>query len=280
LQDLDISYRISELRSRVEDVYIKRQPINLKEVEWAANSGELYYLDVQLAPLQDGNGNLLGASLSFIDTSRYKRLQEELEHSSQELETAYEELQSTNEELETTNEELQSTIEELETTNEELQSTNEELETINEELQSTNEELQTVNEELRRRSDELNQANAFLESILTSMRGGVVVVDQDLRVQIWNHKAEDLWGLRDDEVQNKNFLNLDIGLPVEQLRQPIRACMTQETDCVETELDAVNRRGHKIKCKVTCTPQLNANGDVRGVIMVMEDMRPAANQGQ
>src|SRR5262249_53325314 len=153
---------------------------------------------------------------------------EELEHSNQELETAYEELQSTNEELETTNEELQSTVEELETTNEELQSTNEELETMNEELQSTNEELQTINEELRRRTDELNQVNGFLESILTNLRVGVVVVDRNLQIQIWSRRAEDMWGLRADEAQNKNFLNLDIGLPVESLKAPIRACLTQE----------------------------------------------------
>ena len=99
---------------------------------------------------------------------------------------------------------------------------------MNEELQSTNEELETVNEELRERSDELNQVNTFLESILGSLRGGVVVVDRDLLVQVWNHKAEDLWGLRADEVRGKNLLNLDIGLPVERLKPAIRACLSGE----------------------------------------------------
>jgi len=211
--------------------------------------------------------------------TRYKRLQEELEHSNQELETAYEELQSTNEELETTNEELQSTIEELETTNEELQSTNEELETINEELQSTNEELQTINEELRRRTEELNQVNSFLESILTSMRGGVVVLDQDLRIQVWNYKAEDLWGLRAAEVNEKNFLNLDIGLPVDQLRNMIRSCLSKESESGEVTLDATNRRGKAIECKVTCTPLRSTNDEIRGVILHMEEIKKGDKEG-
>jgi two-component system CheB/CheR fusion protein len=103
--------------------------------------------------------------------------------------------------LETTNEELQSSNEELETTNEELQSTNEELETMNEELQSTNAELETVNEELRQRTDEVNHANAFLQSVVASLRSGAVVVNQHLNVLVWNHRAEDLWGLRADEVK-------------------------------------------------------------------------------
>ena len=181
--------------------------------------------------------------------TRTRQLSEELQETNRELETAYEELQSTNEELETTNEELQSTVEELETTNEELQSTNEELETTNEELQSTNEELQTINEELRLRSGELNQVNAFLESILTSLRGGVIVLDRDLHVQIWNSKSQDLWGLRAEEVQGKPFLTLDIGLPVEDLIPAIRACLSDRSAHQELSLAARNRRGKTIVCR-------------------------------
>ena len=145
LQDLELSYRPVELRTCVEQVYAERRVVSLREIEWTTISGDSRYLEVQIIPLLDSQGNALGASITFNDVSRYKKLQKDLEHSNQELEMAYEELQSTNEELETTNEELQSTVEELETTNEELQSTNEELETMNEELQSTNEELQTIN---------------------------------------------------------------------------------------------------------------------------------------
>jgi two-component system CheB/CheR fusion protein len=213
LQDLEISYRPVELRSCIEQAYTDRRPVYIKEVEWRTSSDEIIYLEVVVSPLVEMSGNILGVAISFIDVSRYKRLQDDLQHSSQELEMAYEELQSTNEELETTNEELQSSNEELETTNEELQSSNEELETMNEELQSTNEELQTLNDEMRRRTEELNEVNAFLEAIFTSLRGGIVVVNQDLYIQIWNYKAEDLWGLRVDEVQGQHFLNLDIGLP-------------------------------------------------------------------
>jgi two-component system, chemotaxis family, CheB/CheR fusion protein len=142
----------------------------------------------------------------FRDVTRYHRLEDDLKTSHQELETANEELQSTNEELETTNEELLSTVEELETTNEELQSTNEELETMNEEMQSTNEDLQTANEQLKQSGDELNRANAFLENILSNFHDGLIVVDDDLRVQAWNTRSEDLWGLRSAEVQGKHLM--------------------------------------------------------------------------
>jgi two-component system CheB/CheR fusion protein len=270
--ELELSYRPVELRSLIDQAYAERLPIARPEVERHLSDGTVQYLAVQVQPLQDNGGLLLGASITFSDTSQYQRLQDELERSTHELETAYEELQSTNEELETTNEELQSTVEELETTNEELQSTNEELETMNEELQSTNEELQTMNEELRQRTEDLNRANAFLQSILTSMRAAVVVVDRSLSTLIWNHRAEDLWGLRSDEVRGQPFLNLDIGLPVQPLRGPMRACMAGETDHQEVTLDATSRRGKAIQCRVTCTPLTTPDGERQGVILLIEEV--------
>jgi two-component system, chemotaxis family, CheB/CheR fusion protein len=272
IQDLKISYHPVEIRSCIDKAYTERVPVLLRDVEWHSPGGETRWLDLQVLPLLDGAGALLGASIAFTDVSSAKRLQRELEHANQELETAYEELQSTNEELETTNEELQSTVEELETTNEELQSTNEELETMNEELQSTNEELQTINEELRQRSDELNNVNAFLESILTSLRGGVTVVDADLKVLVWNENADDLWGLRADEVVGHHLLNLDIGLPVERLKQPLRECLAGQRQFTEMQLDATNRRGKTIRCRVTCSPLLGPNHMIRGAIVMMEDL--------
>jgi two-component system CheB/CheR fusion protein len=271
LQDLELSYRPIDLRSLIDQALDQRRPVTVREVEWSGVGRETKYFDVHVTPLTDGGGHHVGVSVTFSDVSRLQDLQVQLNRSKQDLETAYEELQSTNEELETTNEELQSTVEELETTNEELQSTNEELETMNEELQSTNEELQTINEELRQRSDELNRSNGFLESVLTGIRSGVVVLDRELRVIAWNQRSEDLWGLRADEVRGENFLNLDIGLPLESLRSGIRACLNGEREHTEATLPATNRRGRSILCRVTGTPLRAVDAHARGVILMMEE---------
>jgi two-component system, chemotaxis family, CheB/CheR fusion protein len=275
VSELDLSYRPTELRSRIDEAMTTRRPVTVRDVVMPSESGELRFLDLHLVPLIDDSGRGLGTKVTLADVTRYKKLQEELEHSRHELETAYEELQSSNEELETTNEELQSTNEELETTNEELQSTNEELETMNEELQSTNEELETTNGEMGRRGEDLRRINALLESILSGLEVGVVVVDPDLRVIAWNNRAEDLWGLRADEVRNRHILNLDIGLPVEQLRMPIRASLAGERN-TSLVLDATNRRGRSIRCKISSTPLASGDGDTHGVILLMEELAPPA----
>jgi two-component system CheB/CheR fusion protein len=270
LRDLQLSYRPVELRSLIERAEAERRPVALKEIEWRSNLGEPRWLDLHVSPVVDSNGSTLGTVVTYVDSTANRRLQRELEQSHQELETAYEELQSTNEELETTNEELQSTVEELETTNEELQSTNEELETMNEELQSTNEELQTLNDELHVRGEELNSSNAFLQSVLSSLQGGVVVVDDELRILAWNEQAAELWGLREQEVEGKHLLNLDIGLPLDRLRPVLRTCLSNGSESQMLLVDAVNRRGKNIRCQVTCTP-LKGDDGVRGAILHMED---------
>jgi two-component system CheB/CheR fusion protein len=272
-QDLELSYRPIDLRSLIDRCENERRIVKAENVQRPLSDGSTQHLEIQLTPLME-NGATIGVSIVFNDQTRYFKLQEELQRNQQELETAYEELQSANEELETTNEELQSTNEELETTNEELQSSNEELETMNEELQSTNEELSTINEELRQRTEELNQTNVFLQSILGSLHGGVVVLDIKQNIVSWNRKAEDLWGLRADEVQGRSFVSLDIGLPVENVKMAIRACLIAESEYEEVTVDAVNRKGKTIKCRVTCTPIVGASKDRHGTILMMEELEP------
>jgi len=271
LQDLEVSYRPVELRSQIERAYDDRTAVSLKEIAWQSAPGESLYFDLRVVPLISNGGGMLGVSITFEDVTRLKQLRDELLQSRQELETTYEELQSTVEELETTNEELQSANEELETLNEELQSTNEELETMNEELQSTNEELETINDEMQQRTSELNKSNGFLESVLTSLRMGVMVVDPNLRVQVWNTRAADLWGLRSDEVQGQHFLNLDIGLPVDRLKSSVRSCITGEKPFEELSLSATNRRGRAITCRVVCTALTGKSRDIEGAIVLMEE---------
>ncbi len=271
LQDLEVSYRPAELRNALDRAITERREVALKDVHSTA-AGETRYYDIVVAPLFDDQRGIIGSRIAFEDVTRFRLLQSELHASKQELDTAYEELQSTNEELETTNEELQSTVEELETTNEELQSTNEELETMNEELQSTNEELQTMNDEMRSRTTDLDTINTFLESVFSSLRPAVVVLDPDFTVKVWNLGARELWGVTTEEAVGVNFLALDIGLPVAELRQPIREVLSGTVPEADATLQATSRRGRSIQCWVRLTALRSAgHTQITGVIVVMEE---------
>jgi len=269
---LQLSYRPVDLRSLMDKAYSERKPVAVADVARVGPDGGEQFLDVKVVPLHGETGQALGVSIVFQDVTRLHQLRAELQGDKQERETAYEEIQSANEELETTNEELQSTVEELQTTNEELQSANQEMETVNEELQSTNEEVQKMNELVRRRSEEAARAGAFLQSILASVGVGVVVVDADFKVVLWNDRAEDLWGLRPNEAVGKSLFDLDIGLPVKEAQRRIRGFLTDQDGAGDVVMTATNRRGKTIKCRVTCTLRLDPEGKRQGVVLLMEEV--------
>jgi two-component system, chemotaxis family, CheB/CheR fusion protein len=77
-------------------------------------------------------------------------------------------------------------------------------------------------------------------------------------------------GFRSDEVRGEHFLGLDIGLPVEQLKAPLRACLAGHADLQELHLAARNRRGREMTCTVTVTPLQGGDEVASGVILLME----------
>lgn len=270
LRDLEVSYRPVELRSYLEQAKVERRPARIPDVKWQRPGDDTVWMEIHFNPLVDADNGLLGVSIAFFDVTATRTLLDKVVQTNRQLEAAYEELQSTNEELETTNEELQSTVEELETTNEELQSTNEELETMNEELQSTNDELHTINDTLRERSGQLDDAKNFLDALITSVRIGLVVVDREMRVVVWNRGCEDLWGLRADETIGKKLTALDFGLPVEDVRPLIGNAFVDPDSSGEAVVDAVNRRGRPTRVRVRCTSFPDPDGGVGGSLLLME----------
>jgi len=142
---------------------------------------------------------------------------------------------------------------------------------MNEELQSMNDELQVINDALRERQEEVDRLNDFMSSVLSSMNSGVAVVDSEMRLLAWNARAEDLWGIRTDEALNEHLMNLDIGLPVEMLRQPIRAQLADAAQQPQAVLlDAVNRRGRAIRVRVTLTHIRDRDDSAPAAMLVME----------
>jgi two-component system CheB/CheR fusion protein len=268
-QDLQLSYRPVDLRTPIERALADGQEIVLYAVQWPTPDPR--WFDVHVIPLVDA-GAVLGVAVTLVDVTTVQRLEADLQRSGKELESAHQQLQSANEELETTNEELQSTVEELETTNEELQSTNEELETMNEELQSTNDELREVNEALQASTAECNESAAFLQSVMSAVQLGMVVLDRELVVRVWNPGAEDLWGLRAHEAVGTKFVELDIGLPAAALKPALDACNGEgTTPRRDVVLDATNRRGRPIRVRVIVGPLVDASGGHVGVSVLMFD---------
>ena len=271
-QDLPISYRPLELRGPIEEVFRTRNGVRLEDQEYHLSQAETVRLSIDVRPLARPDGSVYAILLSFADTTRLYSLRQELEAAQENLENTIEELQSANEELETTNEELQSTNEELETTNEELQSTNEELETLNEEARSSNDEMESVNEELRIQAEQASSYRIYLESVLRSMNGGIIVLDDKKVIQGWNRWSENMWGLRTEEVIGTPFDALDIGLPVHLLRDAMATVQSGREEQLDQILEGIDRRGRRVLCKVIVSELLDEAHDGHGTVLLFQDV--------
>lgn len=126
-----------------------------------------------------------------------------------------------------------------------------------------------MNYELRERTDDTLRANSFLTSVLSSIQQAVIVVDAELHVIAWSSQASDLLGLRDDEVEGQHLLNLDVGLPVAKLRDPIRHVLNGIDDAA-VDVDGHNRRGQPVRYTVGFAPLAGQDPDsTAGVILLL-----------
>ena len=125
-----------------------------------------------------------------------------------ELSQSREDMRFITEDMEAANEELQSANEELQSSNEEMQSLNEELETSKEELQSTNEELIIVNQELIDKQEQLNIARYYSDSIVSTIREPLIVLDKTLRIKTANASFYKKFNTEEDATEGKLFYEI------------------------------------------------------------------------
>ena len=148
--------------------------------------------------------------------------------------------------------------------------THRQLEAAYEELQSTNDELHTINDTLGERSVELDEARNFLDSLVNSVQQGMVVVDREMRVVIWNKGCEELWGLRADETNGVPLTALDIGMHMDSIRPLIGNAFVDPDSVGETIVEAVNRRGRPATVRVTCSSFRPSEDGAGGALLLMD----------
>jgi two-component system CheB/CheR fusion protein len=67
----------------------------------------------------------------------------------------------------------------------------------------------------------------------------------------------------------KHLINLDIGLPVDDLRKPMRETLANGIGS-HLEIPAVTRRGRQVRSRVSLMPLVGGDGEARGLIMLTQ----------
>ncbi len=180
-----------------------------------------FLVRIEVIPLTDTieKHNLIRFKKTTIPTEEEKKLSSKGKTKAGEAERRYEllekelafnreDMRAITEDMEASNEELQGTNEELQSSNEEMQSLNEELETSKEELQSTNEELLIVNQELLEKQEQLNEARYYAESIVSTIREPLVILDRSLCIKTANASFYKKFNIEEQETEGKLFYEI------------------------------------------------------------------------
>ncbi|HTI92191.1 MAG TPA: chemotaxis protein CheB [Puia sp.] len=203
----------TEVKEHIPFKMLNRQQWVTVEVVPLQNTVEPYYLILfrEVLVLPGNTGELPTQTQGLVSTTGITAEGLYIQQLEKELALLREDMRSITEDQEAVNEELQSTNEELLSGSEELQSLNEELETSKEEIQSTNEELMTLNQELFDRNEQLNISRLYAESIVSTIREPLIVLDKNFKIRTANRAYYQKFNSSEEMTEGKLLFTLGNG---------------------------------------------------------------------
>lgn len=90
-------------------------------------------------------------------------------------------------------------------------------------------------------------------------------------MQLWNGGAERLTGLRAFEAEGRQLLELDLDLPVEQVRAALRSVVDAGEVPGPVDVELTDRFGRPQRRRLTATPLLRRHGEVHGAVLTLAD---------
>jgi len=280
-----------ELRNALHKVKVNKSPL-IKEGITFQYAGREHMVTFEVIPLTNtiephylvlfkdhdktdssGKQQKLKLSPEEAKAPRKTREQVQIQKLIQELAQTRADMKSITEDQEASNEELQSANEELLSGSEELQSLNEELETSKEETQTSNEELIIVNQELYDRNEQLNLSRLYAESIVTTIREPLIILNRNLMVKSANKSFYIKFKTHPDETEGRPIFELGNNQwDIPDLRKMLEKILPEKFSIVDFEVT------HEFPVIGFRTMILNATqifrsqGDEQSILLAFEDI--------
>jgi two-component system CheB/CheR fusion protein len=244
-----------ELRNALHKVKTNKVPLIKDDIPFQY-MGREQMVTIEVIPLTDSiepHYLILFKDLSSTDQNGFKQNeQHKTEYSKaakktkeqvqiqkliQELAQTRADMRNITEDQEASNEELQSANEELLSGSEELQSLNEELETSKEESQTSNEELIIVNQELYDRNEQLNLSRLYAESIVTTIREPLIILNRYLQVKSANKSFYTKFKTTAEETEGRMLFELGNNQwDIPRLRKMLEKILPEKFSIVDFEV--------------------------------------------
>ncbi|MGQ9677680.1 MAG: PAS domain S-box protein [bacterium] len=109
--------------------------------------------------------------------------------------------------------------------------------------------------ERRKAEMELQEREAMLGAVTSTVRDGIVMIDDEGRVVFWNQAAEEIFGYKAEEILGKvlhEIIAPERYLPIYREKFPHFACTGEGAGIGKTrELEAVHRNGHEVPVELS-----------------------------
>ncbi len=116
-----------------------------------------------------------------------------------------------------------------------------------------------------------NTSREFLENLLNSLEGGVLAVDRDMRITAFNRAAEEITGLKREEVLNKECRQILKGELCED-ECPMKKAMKTGEPVYSYEITITNKAGEKIPVNVSTSALRSGSGEIIGAVESFRDL--------
>jgi two-component system, OmpR family, sensor histidine kinase VicK len=131
--------------------------------------------------------------------------------------------------------------------------------------------------QLEQVAGQLSAEQIKADAIITSIGEGVMVIDANRRIQIFNKAAQQLSGWDESSAQNLDF-NLVLQLkdsedhPVDELNDPFSQAWKIHDTVVRQDLVMTTRSGRKVQLNISISPVFTAAGQASGAIALFRDI--------
>ncbi len=139
-----------------------------------------------------------------------------------------------------------------------------------EKFESLNLKLEETNLELRKRVEEKDQISNYLNNILESLSGGVVVVNPEGDITLFNHAAEAITGRTQEEVIFQPYADI-IGLDAGR-EQSVLHTLESGKGLSSQEKELKRADGHNIPLGFSTSLVRDNEGHVLGAVEVFNDL--------
>jgi len=142
--------------------------------------------------------------------------------------------------------------------------------TLREKVESLNSELEETNSELSISLTEQERLSNYLTNILESLSSGVLVIDTEGKINLFNRGAEAITGVSVEEAVNRPY-NEVMGADAPDELTPLWTLSTGEGHS-QIEKTVLSKEGKTVPVGCSISPLVNTSGEIIGAVEIFMDM--------